>query len=46
MLRRAREGRWDGDAEGVREFVKIVGEVCGGGRSGRAEREGGEGQVG
>jgi hypothetical protein len=42
MLRRAREGRWDGDAEGVREFVRIVGEVCGG----RAEREGGEGEVG
>ncbi|OCK85712.1 hypothetical protein K432DRAFT_421536 [Lepidopterella palustris CBS 459.81] len=39
MLRRAREGRWDGDAEGVREFVRIIGEAFGGAGEGQ-EREG------
>jgi len=30
MLRAVREGNWHGDSEGMKEFVKLVGEIYGG----------------
>jgi hypothetical protein len=30
MLGGVRSGKWDGDAEGMKEFVKLVGEIYGG----------------
>lgn len=33
MLRSVREGNWQGDGEGMKEFVKLVGEIYGGSKT-------------